>query len=595
MPFYKLTIKIILILFFTQINSPIIKAGILDKANKLIKGESDTSSDANSKENKREISKASPRAHFENFYKLLNDKNFDKAIEYLDLRHVKTSNKKNFGIQLAQKIKFILDRLYWHDPEVLSEKRLGKQNDSLPFYRELLFEIEEDEKTLPFYMDRIRVDDKESRWFVAPPTLSRVDRFYQHIGHGWLGKYLPSFFFEIRILKMQLWQWPFLILLFALTALFSKIMGKWSLRLITTISSRSKASHQKKIVEFFFPPTRLFFALIFLLFIPLLLDLPNSFSNIFMRTFTSLVLFNLIWFLFSIFDFLEFFFTSRIHLTQAKLMYTSLPMGKKVSKVIIAFIALLMIMQNWGINVTALFAGLGIGGIAFAFAGQKTMENIFGGITLIFDRPVRIGDLCQFDGTMGHVEEIGLRSTKIRTLSKTLITVPNAEFCQLKIENIYGRNKIRFYHTIGVRYDTSTDQLRFLLVEIKKLLLSHPRIEEEALRVRLFNLNNYSIDIEINCMVNTLEWNDYLGVREDLLLNIIDLVRESGSDFAYPSQTIFMERGGGLNKVNSKKAEDVVKEWREKQELSLPDFKDEEKKKLWNSMSYPPEGSVLKK
>jgi MscS family membrane protein len=242
--------------------------------------------------------------------------------------------------------------------------------------------------------------------------------------------------------------------------------------------------------------------------------------------------------------------------------------------------------------VTGLIAGLGVGGIALALAAQKTIENLFGGVTLIADQPVRVGDFCRFGSNIGTVEDIGLRSTRVRTLDRTLVSIPNGEFSQTQLENFGQRDRIRLACTLGLRYETSPDQLRHVLAEIRKLLLSHPEIEREPARVRFVGFGSHSLDLEIFAYVGTRDWNHFLAVREDLFLRVMAIVEESGSGLAFPSQTLYMSRDGGIDRERGARAEERVERWRQEGRVPFPDYDAETIEELDGSLDYPPRGSV---
>ena len=247
-------------------------------------------------------------------------------------------------------------------------------------------------------------------------------------------------------------------------------------------------------------------------------------------------------------------------------------------------------LDNFGFNVTALVAGLGVGGIAVALAAQKSIENLFGGIMLYADRPVRVGDYCGFGGRTGVVEEIGMRSTRIRTLDRTVLTVPNAEFSSLQIENFAKRDFIRLSTTLGLRYETTPDQLRHVLIELRRLLYGHPMVSNDPARVRFTGFGAFSLDLEITAYVTTSDWAEFLGVREDLYLQMMDLVEASGTGFAFPSQTLYLGKDEGLDAERGRAAAAEVEAWRERHELFLPDFSDDEIKRLEGKHLWPPSG-----
>jgi MscS family membrane protein len=211
------------------------------------------------------------------------------------------------------------------------------------------------------------------------------------------------------------------------------------------------------------------------------------------------------------------------------------PLGRRSSKIFLSLLAVVLLLQNVGLDVTGLIAGLGVGGIAIALAAQKTIENVFGGISVITDQPVRVGELCRFrDGRMGVVEEIGLRSTRIRTPERTLVTIPNADFAQRELENLAARDRMRLHTVIGLRYETTPQQLREVLDAMRKLISGHPMMVAETVRIFFIGFGASSLDVEISAYVATREPDDFNAVREEILLKMIDTIEECGTGLARP-------------------------------------------------------------
>jgi MscS family membrane protein len=205
-----------------------------------------------------------------------------------------------------------------------------------------------------------------------------------------------------------------------------------------------------------------------------------------------------------------------------------------------------------------------------------------------------VGDFCQVADQMGTVEDIGLRSTKIRTLSRTVVAVPNGQLASTSIENFSQRDKFRFHHTIGVRYETSADQTRYLLAKIRSLLHAHPRIERDGARIRFVGLGASSLDLEVSAYVRAADKSEFLAIQEDLLLRILDLVAESGTSIAFPSQTTYFVRDTPVDGEQREHAEAHVRAWRDRGELPFPDFGPRQAADLQVAVEYPPEGSVLR-
>ncbi|MGA7455081.1 MAG: mechanosensitive ion channel family protein [Rhodoplanes sp.] len=222
-----------------------------------------------------------------------------------------------------------------------------------------------------------------------------------------------------------------------------------------------------------------------------------------------------------------------------------------------------VVIRSLGIDVTTAVAALGLGGLAVALGAQKLFENLIGSLTLIADRPVRVGDFCQFGDALGTVEDIGIRSTRIRTLNRTVLTVPNGAFASMQIENYTSRDQFWFHPTLNLRYETSPDQIRYLLQELRAMLYAHPRINPNPARVRLISLGAHSIDLEIFAYVNASNFDDFLEIQEDLLLRCMEIVKQSGTGFAFPSQTLYVARDDGIDEKKTRKAEDAVHNWRD--------------------------------
>jgi len=207
-------------------------------------------------------------------------------------------------------------------------------------------------------------------------------------------------------------------------------------------------------------------------------------------------------------------------------------LARKLSKIVVVIGGTLIILYLAHINLTAVLTGLGVGGIAVAFAAQKTLENLFGGIMIASDQPIRVGDFCRAGDYTGTVEDVGLRSTCIRTLDRTVVSVPNGQLAVMSLENFTLRDKIWFHHTLQLRRETTADQLRYILAEIRKMLYEHPKVESFSARVRFIGFDNSSLNLEVFAYVLETEYTSFLLLQEDLLLGIIDIIGASGSSFA---------------------------------------------------------------
>jgi MscS family membrane protein len=213
-----------------------------------------------------------------------------------------------------------------------------------------------------------------------------------------------------------------------------------------------------------------------------------------------------------------------------------------ILKILIGGIGLGAMLKVWGVNVTALFASLGLGGLAFALAARDTAANLFGSFALLADRSIRIGEWVKIGSVEGVVENVGMRTTKIRSFQKSLITVPNQVVANTPIENFSRRGIRRIKMTIGLTYGTTSEQIIQIKSDIKTMLLEHEGIaQDETLLVNFNNFGDSSLNIFIYTFAYTANWAKYLEIREDIHLKIMKIVEENGSSFAFPSQSVYVE------------------------------------------------------
>lgn len=214
-----------------------------------------------------------------------------------------------------------------------------------------------------------------------------------------------------------------------------------------------------------------------------------------------------------------------------------------IIKILIVGVGLGAILQVWGINVTALVASLGIGGLAFALAAKDAASNLFGSFSLLADKSIRIGEWIKVEGTEGIVEDIGMRTTKIRSFGKSLITIPNQILANNPIENFSRRGVRRIKMNVGLIYSTSSTQLITIVEEIKYMLHNHANIsQKETLLVNFNTFGDSALNLFIYTFTSTANWEKYLSIREEIHINIMKIVEENGSDFAFPSQSIYIEQ-----------------------------------------------------
>lgn len=217
------------------------------------------------------------------------------------------------------------------------------------------------------------------------------------------------------------------------------------------------------------------------------------------------------------------------------------PIATKSLKVLVVVVGTLIMMQNFGVNVTALLAGLGIGGVAIAFAAQDTVANLFGTITILSDAPFKLGDLVRVGDTEGTVEEVGFRSTRIRTAYNSLVVFPNSVIAKEKIDNLTERQQVRFRHNFGLHYDTTSEKISEFCERVKYILIQNPEIDRDKILVVFNGYLDSSLNILVNAFMNVKPGTEDLRIQDRLLHEILKMSKEIGVDFAYPTRTIFLQ------------------------------------------------------
>jgi len=237
-----------------------------------------------------------------------------------------------------------------------------------------------------------------------------------------------------------------------------------------------------------------------------------------------------------------------------------LRVARRVVDVLVVFGALIAMLRHFGVDPTPALAGLGVGGIAVALAAQKTLENIIAGASLIFDQAVRVGDTLKMADIVGTVEHIGLRSTRIRTLDRTLVSVPNSQIANVSLETLSARDKFWFHPVVTLRYETTPEQLQIVIDGIRRLLEQHSSVSRESVRVRFFRLGPSSLDVEVFAYVFATDWTQFMEIQERLLFDVTEIVNRAGTAIAFPSQTMYVTR---------EKAEGTREKEREKEALEF--------------------------
>jgi MscS family membrane protein len=346
-------------------------------------------------------------------------------------------------------------------------------------------------------------------------------------------------FFQHTFWGIPLANLIFAFLVFLFILLLRQFFTHIVIAFLQEFAKRSKTYYDDRIISALKAPIRFSFIIIALHFFFILIFKETPFIKNILNT---LMLYTLFWAILSIAEALR----EIIYKATAKFNDDlSKEMGGFILtliKIIIAGIGLASILQVWGVNVTALIASLGLGGLAFALAAKDTASNLFGSLALLLDRSIRIGEWVKVGGVEGVVEDVGMRTTKIRSFGKSLITVPNSIVANSPIENFSRRGIRRIKMHIGLTYSTSANQVLEIKNRIEQMLREHEGIsQKDSLMVYFDSFGDSSLNIFIYTFTSTANWAKYLEVREDIHIKIMKIVEECGSDFAFPSQSIYVE------------------------------------------------------
>jgi MscS family membrane protein len=534
------------------------------------------------------LGRDTPRGTVVGFIRAAQAQDFARAAEYLDAKLPPARAK-----QLTQELKGVLDRGLNVNLNLLSAKPEGDPASSPKPDRQLIGTVSTETGGLDILLDRVQRGKSPPVWLFASETLKRVPEVFAEIGPPWLESYLPTPLVENRVATYPLWVLIATLLGIPMALVITKLLSRGLIPLLRPLVRYLTKEQDDRQLERITGPIRLLMLVVAIYWIVLLFGLPLLLRQFWSRVALALAVIGTTWLLSRLIDILAEL-THR-HLDRQGRPHSATMVGllRRLGKVTVMVAGVLVILHAAGVNITAALAGLGVGGIAVAFAAQKTLENLFGGVTITSDQPVRVGDFCRFGDQVGTVEDIGLRSTRIRTLDRTLVSVPNAHLSSISLENFGVRDKIWFHPTIQLRYETSADQLRYVLAEIRQMLYAHPRVESQSARIRFAKFGACSLDLEVFAYVRATDYAVFLEIQEDLLLRIMDIVEKSGTSFAFPSHTAYVTQDPGLDAEKTQAAVAQVRQWRAEREVPFPNFPPERIAQMTDTLPYPSPDSAL--
>jgi MscS family membrane protein len=476
-------------------------------------------------------------------------RNFTDAVRYLDSKHVPQDRRVKDGTRLAQQLGELLERDPNFEIAALSRNPEGGHEDGLPPDRERVASFILGGQTVALQMERVHLRSGLAVWLFSPDSVELIPKLALVTSDHPVEKHLPEPLVSSTLLDTPLWRWIALALLAFVLAGLSRLFSRIGLALAQRAAARFGPETAHGAVEALWSPLR-WLICVGLFRAGMEWIGPSPHLRIYLeRALTLAFLWGLAWLAAKLTDLGMDRLRALMVVRHRNFSSSVLPMVSRLVKVAILLLALAAVLSDWGYNATTIIAGLGVGSIALALAAQKTIENFFGSVSVISDRPVSVGDFCRFGDRSGTVEDIGLRSTRIRTADRTLVSVPNAQFSSMTLENFAKRDKMLFHVTLNLRRDTTPDQVRKLLESLAQILAGHSQVETGTLPVRFIGVGTYSLDVEIFTYVLTRDGDKFLQMQQDLLLQILDAVEHVGTALALPTQaSVAYSNGTTLDK-----------------------------------------------
>lgn len=481
------------------------------------------------------LNRDTPRGTVQGFLSAARQGQSDLASQYLN-----TSLTGQAAADLAQQLFVVLDARLQTSIRRLSDAPEGSRANPLRPNQEVVGVIESGGGNEEIVVVRIERGSSGPIWLFSERTLSLVPTLYEEITLRWTERILPRFLTARRIGGVRLFEWLTVLLglplFYVVTALLNRVLtplirGSW--RRIFRQSDLFAGNVLPAPVRLLL----LAFAIRWVLAtLPLSLLVRQVWSNA-----ASLInVAAVVWLLVLLNGEIEQFIRRRFPRANVSAGASLLRLLRRVFDLLVIFVGMMAVLRRFGVDPTPALAGLGVGGIAVALAAQKTLENLVAGASLLFDQAVRVGDFMKMGDIAGTIDHIGLRSTRIRTLDRTIVIVPNSQIANASLETISARDKFWFHPVVGLRYETTPEQLRAVVDGIRGLLEKHRSIDRESVRVRFFRLGAFSLDVDVFAYLYARDWNHFLEIQEQLLFGVTEIVSRAGTEIAFPSQTMYV-------------------------------------------------------
>jgi MscS family membrane protein len=444
--------------------------------------------------------------------------------------------------RLARQLGTVLDRRLPARLNQISDKPEGSIPDPLRPDEDLVGTINTANGDLDITVERVDRGKAGKVWLFSTRTLLSIPAVFQEITTPPLEQFLPAFMVSTLLAGVPLFEWLALFigmpLLYVATGILSRALS-WLVGALRRYARHDAALKNPRVLRV---PGRLLIVALVIKLVLASVALPLFARQFWSTVALFIVVIACVWWLLLLTGSAENYLVRR-RLTVSG-SASVLRLFRRLIDGSLLFGGFLFVLYHFGVNLTAALAGLGVGGIAIALAAQKTLENVIAGVSLIADEAVRVGDFLNLGDVQGTVEGVGLRSTRIRTLDRTMVSLPNGQIANMRLETLSARDKFWFHPAIALRYETTASQLHSFLRDVRELLRQHPNVDPASVRVRFVRFGTFSLDVDIFAYTSAHDWNDFLEFQEELLFRIIDIVHQTGTDFALPSQTLYLTSAG---------------------------------------------------
>ncbi len=477
----------------------------------------------------------SPQTTVRNFVRAVREGNYEAAAEFLDLGGMPQWDRAKQGPRLAFELGVVFERALLIDYDLLSANPRGDPKDGLHPSRDRVDYIKLPDQTVEVTLKRIRGSDGRYQWKFSRHTVAAIPLLYAHFGYSKVAELITSWLPAGRFLGLHLWQWTAL----AMILTFSVAMAFIITALLRKLLLRRKSELSQRMAQTLNWPLRI---LLWVVIGRLCIDImsPSVVLQAVLRSQTVL-LFALVWTVIRLLDIVADRLALRMAQKGQDQSLVLLKPAVTITKVLLLLTAGVIWLDNLGFKVTTIIASLGVGGIAVALAAQDTLKNFIGSIAVLLDKPFKVGERVVVQGHDGVVEEIGLRSTKMRLLTGNQAVIPNETMARLDIENIGRRPHIRRRTNIGIAYDTPREKVVKAVEIIKEVLENHEGMHPDfPPRVSFNEFNPYSLNILVFYWYHPPDYWASNDFAQEVNLEIMRLFEEEGIHFAYPTSTTFL-------------------------------------------------------